>query len=189
MIDDGCSDNSMQMAKDFQVQIIKHPHNLGKGAALRSGFKQAISDKLDAVITIDGDGQHDPKYIPDIIRIFNKTRADIILGKRSFRPGDMPLDRIFSNIVSSLLISEACGQWIPDSQCGFRLISTQVLKQIPLRTNHYETETEILIKAVRKKFKITSCPIKITYDTSTSHIHRFRDTMRFIKILIKLMLE
>lgn len=189
VIDDGCTDGSIDLIQSFQVQIIRHEENMGKGVALKTGFQKAIEDKLDAVITLDGDGQHDPDSIPDFIDVYTQTKAHVIMGKRSFKPDHMPLDRIFSNVMSSLFTSELCGQWIPDSQCGFRLIQTQVLKKIPLKTNHYEMETEILIKAVRHGYKLESCPIHITYGESVSHINRIRDSLRFIKLLIRLVLE
>ena len=83
VIDDGCTDDSISLIEQLPVRILRHKRNLGKGAALKYGFSKAISDKLDAVITIDGDGQHDPEYIPDLIRTYEKTSADIVLGKRS----------------------------------------------------------------------------------------------------------
>ncbi len=189
IIDDGCTDESIDLIRGYPVSIITHSKNLGKGAALKTGFNQAIKNRLEAVITLDADGQHDPDYIPQFIETYNKTGAHIIIGKRPFRPDYMPPDRIFSNVVSSLLTSELCGQWIPDSQCGFRLIQTKVLKNIPLKTEHYETETEILIKAVRYGYKLETCPVFIKYGESVSHINRYRDTLKFIKLLIKMSLE
>lgn len=189
VIDDGSTDGSIELIQSFPIKIIRHMQNQGKGVALKSGFENAIKDNLDAIITLDGDGQHNPDYIPDFIKIYNRTKAHIIVGARPFRPGYMPLDRIVSNTMSSLLTSELCGQWIPDSQCGFRLIQTKVLKKIPLKTKHYEMETEILIKAVRHGYKLESCPINLTYGESVSHINRCKDSLRFIKLLLKLVIE
>ena len=179
VIDDGSTDDCAVVASQMNIKVYKHQKNLGKGEALKSGFRLAVDAGWESVITLDGDGQHDPKFIPDFIMAAQKFKYDILIGLRSFRIGEMPFDRICSNRVSSLMASITAGRWIRDSQCGYRLIKTEVLKNVSLITGHYELETELLIKAVRAGYQIGYCPISLIYNNANSHIRRMRDMTRF----------
>jgi glycosyltransferase involved in cell wall biosynthesis len=186
VVDDGSVDSTYKVAKGFGVHLIRHPTNRGKGEALKMGFAAAMEKGVDAVFTLDGDGQHDPARIDDFIRIMNETGADMVLGTRSFRLSEMPADRIFSNTVSSFMVSLLAGKRIFDSQCGYRLIRTDVLRRVPLETGHYETETELLVKAVRKGCTVAFCPVPVLQVEGSSHMQRFRDTVRFCGLALKL---
>jgi glycosyltransferase involved in cell wall biosynthesis len=186
IVDDGSEDDTADYAEKHHAVLIRHCKNLGKGAALRTGFHWSESNGYDAVFTIDGDGQHDPARIPDFIRKMNEG-ADIILGSRQFSPGTMPIDRIFSNYASTLMVSLLAGRRLQDSQCGYRLIRTRVLQSLNLFTNRYELETELLVKAIRKGWQVSFCPVPAIYNEGISHIQRFPDTVRFCRLFIKLM--
>ena len=185
IINDGSTDGCTAVCRQSGYTVYDHQENRGKGQALKSGFQLAIKADMDSVITMDGDGQHDPCYIPEFLNIARKTNADLVLGLRAFRLGIMPVDRIFSNYISSLITSIAAGKRILDSQNGYRFIRTDVLKSINLKTRHYEFETEILIRAARKKYSITYCPISLIYNGSTSHIHRLKDIGRFCRMILR----
>jgi len=189
VVDDGSFDSTAEIAVRNGVVLLIHKTNRGKGEALKSGFKMAIADGLDGVITMDGDGQHDPAYIPEFISIMKTTGADIVLGRRQIKIGKMPLDRVFSNFLSSLIISIIVGKWVVDTQCGFRLIRTAVLRDIFLFSSYYEIETELLIKAIRAGFRIAYCPISLKYGDEESHIRRFADIRRFCQTVIRLIME
>jgi glycosyltransferase involved in cell wall biosynthesis len=186
VVDDGSADGTTGAVLKFGVHLIRHPANRGKGEALKTGFAAAAGKDVDAVFTMDGDGQHDPSRISEFIRIMNETGADLVLGTRSFTLADMPADRIFSNRMSSFIVSLLAGRKIFDSQCGYRLIRTDVLRQVELATGHYETETELLVKAVRKGFTAAFCPVPVLQVAGSSHISRFRDTVRFCRLVLKL---
>ena len=98
----------------------------------------------------------------------------------------MPLDRILSNVISSFIVSCFIRKWIPDSQCGYRLIKTDLLRSIRLCTDHFDTETEILMKAVKEGYKVEFCPVPVIYKDEKSHIHRFVDIFRFLKLLFSM---
>ncbi len=189
VVDDGSFDSTAEIAVRNRVVLLVHKTNRGKGEALKSGFKMAMADGLDGVITMDGDGQHDPAYIPEFISIMKTTGADIVLGRRQIKIGKMPLDRVFSNFLSSLIISIIVGKWVVDTQCGFRLIRTAVLRDIFLFSSYYEIETELLIKAIRAGFQIAYCPIPLKYGDEESHIRRFADIRRFCQTVIRLIME
>lgn len=186
VVDDGSTDATAAVAKHYGVVLHQHRSNRGKGEALKSGFRLALENNLDGVITLDGDGQHDPDYIPDFIRSMEATPCDLVLGVRRFKIGRMPLDRIFSNLISSIVVSLVVKKWIPDSQSGYRSIRASVLKDIHLLSSHYEIETELLIKAIWRGSRISYIPISLVYNDSNSHISRFFDTKRFCKMVLRL---
>jgi len=187
VVDDGSSDNSADLAKQGGATVIIHKINMGKGRSLQDGFDYAIDRNYDAVITLDGDGQHRPEEIGRFIDKYEKEKPSIIIGNRMKDAKNMPALRRGTNIVMSYIVSKICKQNIPDSQCGYRLISADVLRKIKLLTSRYDAESEILIKASRMRFRIDSVPISTVYEGQSSQINPVVDTVRFIKMLIRIL--
>ena len=187
VVDDGSSDATRDKAETFGVRVMRHPANRGKGEALKTGFRACLSGPVSKVFTVDGDGQHDPSRLPDFLKAASAGGCDIVVGMRPFRMKQMPLDRIFSNRTSSLITSLAAGRRIIDSQCGFRLYGRKVLESVHPLTHRYEMETEMLILASRMGFTIGWCPVKNRYAGQASHIRRLQDTVRFIRLILRLM--
>jgi glycosyltransferase involved in cell wall biosynthesis len=185
VIDDGSRDNTAQIAQDAGAYVIKHEVNKGKGAALQTGFQYAIDHGYDAVITMDSDGQHDPDDIPGFLDAVEKIGSGIIIGTRMGDISTMPLIRRCTNKLTSFSASILARQKIEDSQSGFRLITTDVLKTVRLETAGFETESEILIKASKAGFRITSVPIKTIYGEEKSKIKPMRDTYKFLRLLFR----
>ena len=185
VIDDGSVDETKEEAGKAGADVISHTKNLGKGASLREGFKEVLKRDYDFVIMMDGDGQHHPDELEHFVREAEKGDAGVILGNRMGDPKGMPLKRKVTNWVMSSLVSFIAGQRMPDTQCGYRLIKTDVLKSIPLTTDKYEIESEILIGASKAGFKIKSIPIKSIYGGQKSQIRPFRDSLRFISFIIR----
>lgn len=185
VIDDGSTDETAKVAADCRAAVCKNSRNIGKGASLIKGFEYALSNGYDAVLTMDGDGQHLPQDIPAFLAAARSPHCGIIIGNRMLRVANMPLVRVMTNTVMSWIISCIARQRIPDSQCGFRLISKDVLQKIKLHTHNFEMESEMLIEASREGFSITSVPIQTIYKNERSHIHPVRDTIRFFKYLFE----
>lgn len=185
VVDDGSQDNTAQIAQEEGAIVLRNQDNQGKGASLIRGFDYALSQGFDAVITIDGDGQHLPEDIPFFLRLAKDSQSAIFIGNRMQKTKNMPLARLFTNRIMSWIISRMVKQDIPDTQCGFRLIKKELLKEIKFSTLKYETESEILIQAGRKGFKIESVPIKTIYRGEKSQINPFIDTIRFLKFILK----
>ena len=183
VIDDGSSDETSAVAKEKGAVVLRNRQNLGKGAALIRGFQYAVENHFDAVLTMDGDGQHDPQDIPFFLRHAEYSSNGIVIGNRMGRARGMPLVRLATNWCMSWLLSCVVRQSVPDTQCGFRLIKSEVLKRLDLRTKKFETESEIIIKASRAGFKVKSIPIKTLYAQTKSQIDPLIDTLRFIKLL------
>lgn len=184
VIDDGSMDNTSEIAKESGAVVLRNENNSGKGASLIKGFRYALNEGFDAVITMDGDGQHSPEEIPYFIRLATYSKNGIFIGNRMVKLKNMPPIRVLTNKFLSWFISSLTGQRIPDTQCGFRLIKRRVLEKIKLTTSKYETESEIIIRASRLGFKIESVPIKTIYGRQKSRINPFIDTLRFLKFII-----
>jgi glycosyltransferase involved in cell wall biosynthesis len=183
VVDDGSTDGTAEAAAGMRPCLVRHGRNLGKGEALKSGFRFCLGKGAERVFTLDGDGQHDPGRIPAFLEILERTKSDLVVGMRRFRVGDMPFDRIFSNRTSSFIVSLVAGFRIFDSQCGYRLYRRSVLETVRPVTHRYETETEMLILARRGGFAIGWCPVESRYGGEPSHIHRMHDTVRFLKLI------
>ena len=186
VVDDGSSDNTAGIARSEGAIVVSHEKNMGKGTTLREGFKHILKKGYDVVIVMDGDNQHEVKSIPDFIKAMETTGADIIIGNRMGDIGNMPHVRRKTNAIMSYFISKKCGQHIPDTQCGYRLIKREVLEEITLDSSNFEIESEIIIKACRKGFKIGAVPIRAVYQDEKSRINPVVDTLRFIAMIIKM---
>ena len=184
VVDDGSKDNTRIIAEESGVCVISHKNNLGKGEALRSGFKEAVKKNVSWIIVMDSDFQHQPKDIPRFLKKAEEGNVDIILGSRMNNIKEMPFHRILSNKITSFLISLRIGQKVEDSQCGFRIIRKNVIEEISLNKSHFSLESELLLKAGLKKFKIGSVRIETIYNNSKSNINPLRDTLGFIFVFI-----
>jgi glycosyltransferase involved in cell wall biosynthesis len=185
VVDDGSQDQTFTIAQRTGAVVLKHERNKGKGEALKTGFKYALEKNFEAILTIDADLQHDPSSIVDFLKKTSENFNGIIIGTRDIHLKKMPLARWLSNSLTSVILSILSGQTIRDSQSGYRLISTQVLKKVKLKAKKYDLESEILVKAGRKGFKIDAVPIKTIYGGGKSFINPFIDTARFIKLMWK----
>ena len=181
VVDDASTDHTAAEAEKAGAFVVRRAKNGGKGAALRNGFSIALLKNFEWVLTMDADGQHLASEIP--LFLAAASNADMVMGDRMTNPVGMPKDRQMTNRWMSSLLSKMIGQKIPDSQCGFRMISHRVLETITLVCDHYEIESEMLVKAARSGFKISSVPITSVYQGSRSFIKPVRDTMRFFSFV------
>ena len=185
VIDDGSKDATGNIAKEKGAIVIANEKNVGKGASLRRGFDFVANKDYDGFIVMDGDGQHDLENIPDFLNQIQKSNAKIIVGNRMFSAKNMPFLRWLTNKTMSWFISAICKQYIPDSQCGYRYISKEVLKAIELSTSNFEIETEVLLEASKKGFRIYHVPVKTIYQDHKSRINPFLDTLRFLRFIFR----
>ncbi len=184
IIDDGSDDDTVKIAMQAGAEVLRNQANTGKGASLIKGYAFAVSQGFDAVISMDGDGQHSTDDIMAFIQKAEVSGCGIIVGNRMAKTKGMPVLRIITNLFMSRIISVIAKQHIPDTQCGFRLVKREVLQRMDLSTSKYETESEILIKAARLGSKIESVPVKTIYAGQKSQINPFIDTLRFIRFIV-----
>lgn len=186
VIDDGSSDDTSKVAAREGAIIISHVKNLGKGASIKEGFNFILkSTDYDTVVIMDGDGQHRPEDVDRFLGHAHTYNDDIIIGNRMGYTKNMPKVRFITNKITSFLISAMCKQRIPDTQCGLRLLRRTMIDTLHLSSSKYDTESEMLINAARKGFKIASIPIMTIYGSEKSEIHPVKDTVRFIILLVR----
>ena len=185
VVDDGSSDASSSIARSAGAVVVVNSRNHGKGYSLQRGFDYILSRDYDALITLDGDGQHSPEDLDKFITLFEQKKPDIICGNRMRNPQGMPGVRFVTNKIMSGLISLVCRQKIYDTQCGYRLIRTEVLRNIQVSSTAFEIESEVLIKASKKGYRIVSVPIKTIYSNERSKINPFFDTVRFFVYIVR----
>jgi glycosyltransferase involved in cell wall biosynthesis len=181
VVDDGSSDGTGAAAAMAGARVIVHKTNQGKGKTLNTAFDYAVQRGATAVITLDADGQHDPDEIPLFIQAFRSGRGDIIIGRRTF--SRMPRRNQFGNRVGTWLISKALGEYIPDNQSGYRLLSTEVLRAIRPKASRFEAEVEILVRARFAGFRLAWVPIKTIYGDKVSHYQPLSDSLLFLKLV------
>jgi len=184
VVDDGSTDETSAVARRFGVRVVRHHRNYGKGQALATAFQFALDHGFAGVITLDADLQHPPELIPRFLQAL--ARADLVVGSRRHALSLMPRDRQLSNRLTSLVLSVLTGVNIPDSQSGYRALRTSLLPRLfPLWTTRYETESEILFKALRLGARVAFVPVPVISST-TSHIHRGMDTLRFLNLVFRM---
>ena len=184
IIDDGSSDKTAARAHDMGVHVIALEKNYGKGFALKQGFRYALDNHYDAVITMDGDGQHIPADIPILVEA--APMASIIIGARIIDRCKMPFIIHCSNTITSWLISKLCRVNIKDTQSGFRLIHRSVLENCLLQSNHYEIESELLIKAIRLGHTVHEVHIHTKYNCLNPRPTIMRDIWQLVRLLLHL---
>ncbi|MDP2928015.1 MAG: glycosyltransferase family 2 protein [Candidatus Omnitrophota bacterium] len=185
IIDDGSADDTVKIATACGAKVLVNLKNMGKGASLIKGYNFALQRDFDAVISMDGDGQHSPDDLLAFIHKAQTSQSALIVGNRMGMTKGMPVLRVITNFLMSKFISLIVKQNIPDTQCGFRLVKKELLAKIDLSTSKYETESEVLIKAAHLGFKIESIPVKTIYSGQKSQINPLVDTLRFLRFMIQ----
>jgi glycosyltransferase involved in cell wall biosynthesis len=156
VVDDGSADSTPKIAKRLGVVLLKHKTNEGLGSSLRDGFKKALRMGADIIITLDADGQHDPKEIPKFVKKIRKG-YDFVLGQRNLRK--YPFVKKFGNFFLNLMTNFISGTYIKDTESGFRAFRSSALKRLYLRAKQYEIAVEIVFEVGRNKLKYANVPV------------------------------
>ncbi len=185
-VDDGSTDGTGECLSRCRVEVLRHPTNRGKGAALITAFHWALEQGFDAVLTVDGDGQHDPREVPRLLEAFLREGADIVIGVREVALGKAPFRSWLGNAVSGGMFSWLSGTGIRDCQSGFRVYSRRLIQKVlpTLRAGRYETEMDLLCEALRLKARICPVPIRTIYTRQSrklSHFAPLPDTLRVLR--------
>lgn len=184
VVDDGSSDRTAQRAREAGAEVIVHNQNRGKGEAIKTGLGHWLGREVTWVSLLDSDGQHLPEEIDRFLTAAaGATQATFLIGNRMNNLTGMPFIRRVVNRYMSRQISRLCGQEIPDTQCGFRMLNRQLVPELLSGGNRFEYETEVLIIASRKSYRIESVPITTVYSDQVSKIHPMRDAVRFLKLM------
>ena len=168
VVDDGSSDKTSEVAIEAGARVIRHSVNLGKGEALKSGFKAIGDDSI--IITIDGDGQHNPSEIPDLVRPIVEDGADLVNGSRYMNGPEenTPAYRRVGQKVLDIATNISAGTKVTDSQSGFRAFSSKSKNVFRFKDTGFGIESEMLVDAAEAGLKIVEVPITVRYDLDGS---------------------
>ena len=184
VIDDGSNDGTTQRARDAGAEVIVHNQNRGKGEAIKTGLRHCLARNVTWVILLDSDGQHLPEEIERFLSAAAyATQPMLFVGNRMDNASAMPFIRRVVNRYMSRRISHLCGQRIPDTQCGFRMLHQQLIPELLGGGDRFDYDTEVLIIASRKRYRIEPVPITTVYSDQVSNIHPVRDAFRFFKLM------
>ncbi len=187
VVDDGSTDRTEQRAREAGAEVIVHAQNQGKGEAIKTGLAHWLGAanpsssgqdrQITWVILLDSDGQHLPEEIDRfLLAAASVTRPMFFIGNRMDDVARMPFVRRVVNRHMSSQISRVCGQKIPDTQCGYRMLHREIIPDMLVGGHRFDYETEALIIASRKGYRIESVPITTVYTDQVSKIRPGRDS-------------
>jgi glycosyltransferase involved in cell wall biosynthesis len=177
VVDDGSSDGTADKARQAGAEVIVHSRNAGKGTAVRSGLRRILEGEHSHVLMLDGDLQHVPEEAPALLEAARRTGADLVVGERQFRRDQMPASRYHANRIGSRALSGFMGVPLGDTQCGYRVFTTAIIRRMKLRATGYDIETEMLVKLGRLGGRIEHVPVSAVYGVR-SKLRPVRDTTR-----------
>ncbi len=184
VVDDGSKDATAALAEKAGATVARQVPNQGKGAALRKGFEYAIQHGYEAVLTLDADGQHDPKEIPAFLQAYRDRHAELIIGARQY--SQMPTIRRMSNTLGRWMLSRSLGAPLPDNQSGYRLVhKTLAEAMLPSQEKNFEFEVEMVAVCLRLGMKLDWIPIRTIYAGEKSHIKPLRHVVNFLRVTWK----
>jgi glycosyltransferase involved in cell wall biosynthesis len=184
VVDDGSRDDTAQQAAQGGAVVIEQKPNQGKGVALRTGFLYAIEQHYSVVITLDGDGQHDPAEIPAFLDRYKNFPSDLLIGARTFQ--QMPPVRRMANTLGRSLFSWALRQPVMDNQSGYRLISRRMMEaMLTCGECGFEFEVDMLVVCVERGFQLDWTPIRTIYGDQGSHISPLKHAFHFFRMVLQ----
>jgi glycosyltransferase involved in cell wall biosynthesis len=194
VIDDGSTDETPAILGRWQQNrhnryIRSHPRNLGKAAALRSGFDAARASGFTHAISIDTDGQLAPEDVPRLVAAAAANPATLILGARDERAAEYPARSRLGRRVSNLLVRWECGRRVEDSQCGLRAYPLHLVAAVQCRAEHFGFETEIIVRVAWEGAAVTSLAVACRYfpvGQRISHFRPWRDSFRAVAMHTRL---
>lgn len=186
VVDDGSTDCTAAALDDLPVILLQHGTNQGKGAALWDGFVKALALGADAVVSIDGDGQHQPEDVARLVRAAAVHPHRLVIAARLRERECSPRARYIANRVADFWVSWAAGHAVADSQSGQRLYPAALLAQVSLCHDdkaRFAFESDILIRAARLGYPSVAIPIAAIYDAAArpSHFRPVRDIGRIVR--------
>ncbi len=188
VVDDGSTDDCARATHGRPVEVITFEENRGKGHALVAGYGKALEyQEVTSVAVVDADGQHDPRELPRLYDSMKQHDADFVIGAREFGGSHVPLRSRIGNMLTITISAILLGTCVRDTQSGYRLLSRRFLEDIlpSVKGGRYETEMELLGKAIGGGYVVTSVPIQTIYEEGnpSSHFNKVRDSYLIYRTL------
>jgi len=186
VVADGCGDDTAKRARSAGAEVLELPRRLGKASALTRGWNYLLRDRtVEAVLMLDGDGQHAPDDIPKFLQAWRNGQEHLLVGARDLSSSTMPWPRRWTNRLMSQIIREMTKSPCADTQCGFRVASRAFLSSREWHSTHFEMETEMILHAGAGKWAVKDIPVQTIYQGSGSHIRVLPDLMRWLRLLVR----
>lgn len=188
VVDDGSTDTTAAELEGLPVKLLRNPENQGKAAALWRGMQYALAQGVEAVVTLDADGQHEPEDVPRLLAAHQSDPRAMVIGARLHDRSKIPMARYCANRFANFWIAWAAGVPLADSQSGFRIYPAALLKSVDVahdRSAGFVFESEILIEAGRRGMLILTVPIRAIYSSHgrASHFRELLDTARIVHMV------
>ncbi|MCG8274865.1 glycosyltransferase family 2 protein [Stenotrophomonas sp. NLF4-10] len=197
VVDDGSEDDTAVRIADLPVTVLRHPQRRGKGAALRSGFAEAVRRGLRGALTLDGDGQHAASDLPRLLASANRHPGCIIIGARLRKRASQPLLRRLANEFGDWGVAWGTHYQVADSQSGQRFYPAEVIAMHEVPGEGFVFEAQVLISAARRLgTRCVSVPIESRYRDAgngecfrPSHFRPLRDLYRITSHIVRFALR
>jgi len=188
VIADDCSkDNTYNEAKKAGAVVLRHFINRGAGAATKTAIDYALLNRAYIIITMDSDGQHDPKDIKNLIKPILDKKADVVIGSRLLNPKGMPWYRRFFNFGGNVVTFVLFGLWVTDTQSGFKAFTKEAAKKIQIKMDRFEFCSEIIGEIKKNKLRVAEIPIKVIYNEYS--LSKGQNFMNGLKMIVKLIIR
>lgn len=187
VVDDGSTDDTAEIARASGAELVSHVHNLGKGAALRSGMDRAWRMGFDVALTVDADGQH-PARAARILLDADAPRGALVLGVRDLSGAGAPKANRMSNGISNFFLSTFAGTPLADTQCGLRRYPLPAALELGGRANGYAFEAEVILRAHAAGMPIVQIAVEVYYPPEAeriTHFHKVRDPARIVGAVVR----
>ena len=181
VVNDGSTDDTAALLAQSQLPltVLTHPHNCGKGIALRTALSYAREQGYRYAITLDGDGQHFPEEIPVLVDALTRHPGALIVGSRNLQAENMPGGNTFANRFSNFWFRVQTAHSLPDTQTGYRAYPIERLPSLRLLTSRYEAELTLLVFSAWKGIELVPVAIRVCYpEDRVSSFRPFRDFFR-----------
>ncbi len=193
--DDGSSDSTATIAERLGAEVVRHPQNMGYGAAIKSLFQRALNFGADVLVTMDGDGQHEASEIPQIVKPIINGAADVVIGSRFMDEqgkAEMPFYRRLGAQIITKMVNGSSKTGVKDSQSGFRAYNRQAIERLSVSEAGMGASVQILLEASKLNLKIAEVPSTCKYengDVSTSTENPVTHGVGVIMSLVRLIVE
>jgi glycosyltransferase involved in cell wall biosynthesis len=172
VVDDGSGDDTARIAGLAGANVVRHPQNLGYGAAIQSLLAEARKRDADVLVILDADSQHDPQEIPHLVQPIREG-YDFVVGSRQGQAGQIPFYRRVGQKVILNSLNVLSGKRFTDSECGFRAFSRKALATLDLKESGMAVSAETIAEATRCNLKVTQVPVSVTYHKDGSTLNPF----------------
>ncbi len=182
---DGSDDMTGEIASTVGAIVLTHERNMGKGAAVKTMWEAANKMEADIIVTLDGDGQHDPSDIPKVVEPILSGKADVSIGCRMRKRGAVPLYRRLGNQLLTTLTNLGTASKVLDTQSGFRAYSKRALKKIEIVEDGIGVDSQILFEASRIGLSVAETDVSVRYGNDTSTYHPVRHGVNVVLAIVR----